>query len=96
MLRRVTGRRLPEKQVRVLESLWARCGNGDLRAVWYENGEEMPPPYYSENKDKSDDVRIGGAVEQLEQRAVDLGDRLAKLRQLFGGAVLGVVLCQAS
>lgn len=37
------------------------CPNGDLRAVWYENGPELPPPYFSENKDKSDDVRIGGS-----------------------------------
>ena len=37
------------------------CPNGDLRAVWYENGTKMPPPYYSGNRDKSDDVRIGGA-----------------------------------
>jgi predicted neuraminidase len=37
------------------------CPNGDLRAVWYENGRELPPPYYSERKDKSDDVRIGGS-----------------------------------
>lgn len=37
------------------------CPNGDLRAVWYENGSELPPPYFSENRDKSDDVRIGGS-----------------------------------
>jgi len=37
------------------------CPNGDLRAVWYENGTQLPPPYYSERRDKSDDVRIGGA-----------------------------------
>jgi len=37
------------------------CPNGDLRAVWYENGRELPPPYYSERRDKSDDVRIGGS-----------------------------------
>src|SRR5690606_26034616 len=34
---------------------------GNLLAVWYENGEKLPPPYYSERQDKSDDVRIGGA-----------------------------------
>jgi predicted neuraminidase len=34
--------------------------NGDLRAVWYENGPELPPPYFGEQKDKSADVRIGG------------------------------------
>ena len=35
--------------------------NGDLRAVWYENGTKLPPPHFSEQQDKSDDVRIGGA-----------------------------------
>jgi predicted neuraminidase len=34
---------------------------GDLRAVWYENGTPLPPPYFSVQRDKSDDVRIGGA-----------------------------------
>jgi predicted neuraminidase len=38
------------------------CPNGDLRAVWYENGTELPEPrYYTQRKDKSDDVRIGGS-----------------------------------
>ena len=37
------------------------CPNGDLLAVWYENGEALPAPYYSKDGDKSDDVRIGGA-----------------------------------
>jgi predicted neuraminidase len=37
------------------------CPNGDLRAVWYENGTPLPEPYYSEDRDKSDNVRIGGA-----------------------------------
>jgi predicted neuraminidase len=37
------------------------CPNGDLRAVWYENGVPLPPPYFSAQKDKSDDVRIGGS-----------------------------------
>lgn len=35
--------------------------NGDLRVAWYENGPALPPPYFSEQKDKSDDVRIGGS-----------------------------------
>ena len=35
--------------------------NGDLRAVWYENGPKLPPPYFSGQQDKSEDVRIGGA-----------------------------------
>lgn len=37
------------------------CPNGDLRAVWYENGAPLPPPYFSRQQDKSDDVRIGGS-----------------------------------
>ncbi len=37
------------------------CPNGDLLAVWYENGEPLPDPYFSAQGDKSDDVRIGGA-----------------------------------
>lgn len=37
------------------------CPNGDLLAVWYENGEPLPDPYYQGDRDKSDDVRIGGA-----------------------------------
>ena len=37
------------------------CPNGDLRAVWYENGPSLPPPHFSAQQDKSDDVRIGGA-----------------------------------
>jgi predicted neuraminidase len=34
---------------------------GALRAVWYENGTPLPPPYFSEQQDKRDDVRIGSA-----------------------------------
>lgn len=37
------------------------CPNGDLRAVWYENGRELPDPYFKKDKDKSADVRIGGS-----------------------------------
>jgi predicted neuraminidase len=38
------------------------CPNGDLRACWYENGETLPsPPYLAGDRDKSDDVRIGGS-----------------------------------
>lgn len=37
------------------------CPNGDLRAAWYENGSPLPAPYFSAQKDKSDDVRIGGS-----------------------------------
>jgi predicted neuraminidase len=38
------------------------CPNGDLRAVWYENGTPLPSPrYFNGQRDKSDDVRIGGS-----------------------------------
>ncbi|NUN95184.1 MAG: exo-alpha-sialidase [Candidatus Omnitrophica bacterium] len=37
------------------------CPNGDLRAVWYENGDPLPPPYFSAQQDKNDNVRIGGS-----------------------------------
>jgi len=50
-----------ESHGHVHASCIVECPNGDLRAVWYENGEELKPPYYSENKDKSDDVRLGGS-----------------------------------
>ena len=36
------------------------CPNGDIRVVWYENGTPLPEPAFSKQKDKSDDVRIGG------------------------------------
>ncbi len=42
-------------------SCLVECPNGDLRAVWYENGTPLPPPHVSGDKDKSDDVRIGGS-----------------------------------
>jgi len=50
-----------ESHGHVHASCIVECPNGDLRAVWYENGTPLPPPYYAENRDKSDDVRIGGA-----------------------------------
>lgn len=34
---------------------------GSLIAVWYENGPALPENYYHEDRDKSDNVRIGGA-----------------------------------
>ena len=45
--------------------------NGDLRAVWYENGAPLPPPYFSKQQDKSDDVRIGGARKARDAKAWD-------------------------
>jgi len=52
----------PEKEDHghVHASCIVECPNGDLRAVWYENAALLPPPYFSEKRDKSDDVRIGG------------------------------------
>lgn len=50
-----------ESHGHVHASCIVECPSGDLRAVWYENGKELPPPYFSENRDKSDDVRIGGS-----------------------------------
>lgn len=37
------------------------CPNGDLLAVWYENGVKRDDYYYTKDGDKSDDVRIGAA-----------------------------------
>ncbi len=50
-----------ESHGHVHASCIVECPNGDLRAVWYENGTPLPAPYFSEDRDKSDDVRIGGA-----------------------------------
>ncbi len=50
-----------ESHGHVHASCIVECPNGDLRAVWYENGDPLPSPYFSEQKDKSDDVRIGGS-----------------------------------
>lgn len=50
-----------EEHGHVHASCVVECPGGDLRAVWYENGPELPAPYFSENRDKSDDVRIGGS-----------------------------------
>ncbi len=50
-----------ESHGHVHASCIVECPNGDLRAVWYENGTPLPPPYFSEQHDKSDDVRIGGS-----------------------------------
>jgi predicted neuraminidase len=37
------------------------CPNGDLLAVWYENGPDRPEYYYRLDADKADNTRIGGA-----------------------------------
>jgi predicted neuraminidase len=45
--------------------------NGDLRAVWYENGTPLPSPYFSKQQDKSDNVRIGGARKAKDAKEWD-------------------------
>jgi predicted neuraminidase len=37
------------------------CPNGDLLAVWYENGPDREEYYYRLDADKADNTRIGGA-----------------------------------
>jgi len=37
------------------------CPHGDLIACWYENGDKLPEGFYAKDRDKSDDVRIGGS-----------------------------------
>lgn len=44
-----------------------QCPNGDLLAAWYENGVPLPPPHFSEEKDKSDDVRIAGSRKRCKE-----------------------------
>ena len=51
----------PETPGHVHASCIVEAPNGDLLAVWYENGPALPPPYCSGDRDKSDDVRIGGS-----------------------------------
>ncbi|MHC4675807.1 MAG: sialidase family protein [Planctomycetota bacterium] len=58
-----------ENHGHVHASCMVECPNGDLIAVWYENGAKLPPPYFSENRDKSDDVHIGGARQPQRARA---------------------------
>ena len=49
-----------ESHGHVHASCIVECPNGDLRVVWYENGPPLPEPYNSGDRDKRDDVRIGG------------------------------------
>ena len=53
----------PEKSSHghVHSSCIVECPNGDLLAVWYENGPRRDDYYYTMDADKSDDVRIGAA-----------------------------------
>ncbi len=53
----------PQKQSHghVHASCIVECPNGDLLAVWYENGEPRDDYYYTRDADKSDDVRIGAS-----------------------------------
>ena len=46
--------------------------NGDLLVVWYENGDELTPEYFSKDKDKSDNVRIGAARRRSGEPHFDL------------------------
>ncbi|HQP98558.1 MAG TPA: exo-alpha-sialidase [bacterium] len=51
-----------ESHGHVHASCIVECPNGDLLAVWYENGPVRDDYFYKgPNRDKSDDVRIGGA-----------------------------------
>jgi len=50
-----------ESHGHVHASCIVECPNGDLLAVWYENGTRLPSFEYGKDADKSDDVRIGGA-----------------------------------
>ena len=45
--------------------------NGDLLVVWYENGDELPPEYFSKDKDKSDNVRTGAARRRAAESQFD-------------------------
>jgi predicted neuraminidase len=50
-----------ESHGHVHASCIVECPNGDLLAVWYENGPKFASYEYQGDADKSDDVRIGGA-----------------------------------
>jgi predicted neuraminidase len=58
-----------ESHGHVHASCLVECPNGDLRAVWYENGTALPAPYFSEQQDKSADVRVGGAYKPAKAAA---------------------------
>ena len=70
-----------ESHGHVHASCIVECPNGDLRAVWYENGTKLPPPYYLENRDKSDDVRIGGA---RKDQGADVWEKPFIMSDTFG------------
>jgi hypothetical protein len=46
--------------------------NGDLLVVWYENGDELTPEYFSKDRDKSDNVRTGAARRRSGEARFDL------------------------
>ncbi|MCL5006364.1 MAG: exo-alpha-sialidase [Acidobacteria bacterium] len=50
-------------------SCLVECPNGDLLAVWYENGPKLSSYEYEKDADKSDDVRIAGARWRLGAHA---------------------------
>ena len=72
-----------ESHGHVHASCIVECPNGDLRAVWYENGSPLQPPYFSEQQDKSDDVRIGGA---RKPKGVDAWEEPFVMADTFGAS----------
>jgi predicted neuraminidase len=50
-----------ESHGHVHASSLVECPNGDLLAVWYENGPDREEYYYRLDADKADNTRIGGA-----------------------------------
>jgi predicted neuraminidase len=60
-----------ESHGHVHASCIVECPNGDLLAVWYENGPPLATYYYQKDADKRDDVRIGGARRRRGQTAWD-------------------------
>lgn len=57
----------PQTPEHVHASCIVECPNGDLLAVWYENGRALPAPYFASEKDKSDDVRYVRSFRQQSQ-----------------------------
>ena len=60
------------------------CPDGGLRAVWYENGPDLPSPrYYNTDQDKNDNVRIGGS---RRAPGADTWDEPSVMSDTFGTA----------
>jgi predicted neuraminidase len=60
-----------ESRGHVHASCVVECPNGELLAVWYENGPKLPSYEYEQEADKSDDVRIAGARRRPGHRIWD-------------------------